>query len=166
MQTTRRTAVAIGLAVACATGLSAQTQETKTTTNTKIEVKGGKDVSVIGCLERRPSGNYILTDVAHESRRTDPSRYALLTSEDLSKHVGERVEIRGKAVVNGDGKVSVESKTKTEVEKRQGSGNQDQNGRHERHVRHASDRHDVDEDPFLILQLTALERARSARSLD
>jgi hypothetical protein len=116
MQTTRRTAVALGLAVACAIGLSAQTQETKTTTNTKIEVKGGKDVSVIGCLERRPSGNYILTDVAHESRRTDPSRYALLTSEDLSKHVGERVEIRGKAVVNGDGKVSVESKTKTEVE--------------------------------------------------
>ena len=46
----------------------------------------------------------------------DPSRYALVTSEDLSKHVGERVEIRGKAVVNGDGKISVESKTKTEVE--------------------------------------------------
>jgi hypothetical protein len=30
--------------------------------------------------------------------------------------VGERVEIRGKAVANGDGKISVESKTKTEVE--------------------------------------------------
>jgi hypothetical protein len=30
--------------------------------------------------------------------------------------VGERVEIRGKAVVDGDGKISVESKTKTEVE--------------------------------------------------
>jgi hypothetical protein len=34
----------------------------------------------------------------------------------LSKHVGERVEIHGKAVVNGDGKISRESKTKTEVE--------------------------------------------------
>ena len=115
MQTTRRTVMTFGLAVVCAAGLAAQTQETKTTTNTKIEVKGGKDVTVIGCLERRPSGNYILTDI-REKRPVDPSRYALLTSEDLSKHVGERVEIRGKAVVNGDGKISVESKTKTEVD--------------------------------------------------
>ena len=115
MQTTRRTVMTFGLAVVCAAGLTAQTQETKTTTNTKIEVKGGKDVTVIGCLERRPSGNYILTDI-REKRPVDPARYALLTSEDLSKHVGERVEIRGKAVVDGDGKISVESKTKTEVE--------------------------------------------------
>ena len=115
MQTTRRTAVAIGLAAMCATGLAAQTQQTKTTTNTKIEIKGGKDVTVIGCVERRPSGDYILTEV-RENRRLDPSRYALVTSEDLSKHVGERVEIRGKAVTNGNGKVTVESKTKTEVE--------------------------------------------------
>jgi hypothetical protein len=115
MQTTRRTVMTVGLAVVCAAGLIAQTQETKTTTNTKIEVKGGKDVTVIGCLERRPSGNYILTDI-REKRSVDPARYALLTSEDLSKHVGERVEIHGKAVVDGDGKISVESKTKTEVE--------------------------------------------------
>ena len=115
MQTTRRTVMTFGLAVVCAAGLTAQTQETKTTTNTKIEVKGGKEVTVIGCLERRPSGNYILTDI-REKRPVDPARYALLTSEDLSKHVGERVEIHGKAVVNGDGKISVESKTKTEVE--------------------------------------------------
>jgi hypothetical protein len=78
-------------------------------------VKGGKEVAVIGCLERRPNGNYILTDI-REKRPADPSRYSLLTTEDLSKHVGERVEIRGKAVANGDGKISVESKTKTEVE--------------------------------------------------
>jgi hypothetical protein len=115
MQKTRTTAMTLCLAVVCAAGLTAQTQETKTTTNTKIEVKGGKDVTVIGCLERRPSGAYILTDV-REKRPTDPSRYTLLTSEDLSKHVGEQVEIRGKAVANGDGKISVESKTKTEVE--------------------------------------------------
>jgi hypothetical protein len=75
---------AVGLAVVCAAGLAAQTQETKTTTNTKIEVKGGKDVTVIGCLERRPNGNYILTDI-REKRPADPARYALLTSEDLSK---------------------------------------------------------------------------------
>ena len=115
MQTIRRTALAIGLAAMCAAGLTAQTQQTKTTTDTKTEIKGGKDITVIGCLERRPNGDYMLTGV-REDRRMDPSRYALITSEDLSKHVGERVEIQGKAVVNGDGKVSIESKTKTEVE--------------------------------------------------
>jgi hypothetical protein len=115
MQTTRKTALAIGLAAMCAAGLTAQTQETKTSTNTKIEIKGGRDVRVTGCLERRPNGDYILTE-ARENRRQEPSRYALVTSEDLSKHVGERVEIQGKAVANGDGKVSIESKTKTEVE--------------------------------------------------
>jgi hypothetical protein len=55
------------------------------------------------------------TEVRDNSRH-EHSRYALVTSQDLSKHVGERVEIKGKAVTNGDGKVSVESKTKTEVE--------------------------------------------------
>jgi hypothetical protein len=116
MTTTRLTTVAIGRAALCTVvGLAAQTQETQTTTKTKIEVKGGKDVTVIGCLERRSIGGYVLTEV-HDGNRREHSRYALVTSEDLSKHVGERVEIKGKAVTNGDGKVSVESKTKTEVE--------------------------------------------------
>ena len=92
MQTNRQTALAIGLAVMCAAGLTAQSQETKTTTKTKVEIKGGKDVTVIGCLERRLNGGYFLTEVR------------------------ERVEIKGKAVVNGHGKASVESKTNTEFE--------------------------------------------------
>jgi hypothetical protein len=115
MQKTHTTVLAIGLAAICAAGLAAQTQETKTTTKTKIEIKGGKDVKVTGCLERRPNGDYMLTEV-RENRRADPLRYALVTSEDLSKHVGERVEIKGKAVADGHGKVTVESKTETEVE--------------------------------------------------
>jgi hypothetical protein len=113
--TTRLTTVALGLAALCAAGLTAQTQETQTTTKTKIEIKGGKDVTVVGCLERRSNGDYILTEV-RDNRRVEHSRYALVTSQDLSKHVGERVEIKGKAVTNGDGKVSVELETKTEVE--------------------------------------------------
>jgi hypothetical protein len=115
MQRTTRTALAIALAAICAAGLSAQTQETKTTTKTKTEIKGWKDVTETGCLERRGNGEYILTE-ARENRRTETSRYALITSEDLSKHVGERVEIQGKAVTKGDGKVSIASKTTTEVE--------------------------------------------------
>jgi hypothetical protein len=115
MTTTQLTAVAVGFVAMCAVGLTAQTQETQTTTKTKIEIKGGKNVTVIGCLERVSNGDYVLTQVGND-RREEPSRYALVTSQDLSKHVGERVEIKGKAVTNGDGKVSVESKTKTEVE--------------------------------------------------
>ena len=114
MQTTRITAVAIGLAAMCAAGLTAQTQETTTTTKTKIEITGGKDVTVVGCLDRGVNGDYILTKVRAKNRQ-DPSRYALVTTEDLAKHVGERMEIHGKVVAKGNGKVLVESKTKTEV---------------------------------------------------
>ncbi len=115
MQTSRRTAVAIGLAAMCAAGLTAQTQETKTTTSTKVEIKGGKDVTLIGCLDRNSNGDYLLTKV-RTNRRQEPSQYSLVTSEDLSKHVGERMEIHGKVVADGNGKVSVESTTKTEVD--------------------------------------------------
>jgi hypothetical protein len=115
MQMNRTTAVALGLVAVCAAGLTAQTQETKTTTKTKVEIKDGRNVTVTGCLERRENGDYFLTDV-REKGRTDPSQYALVTNDDLSKHVGERVEVKGQAVANGNGRVKIESKTKTEVE--------------------------------------------------
>src|SRR5579872_5164908 len=109
MKKARLITFGIGLAVLSGAGLAAQTQETQTTTKTKVEIKGGKDVTVVGCLERRSDGDYVLTEV-RDNRRVEQSRYALVTSQDLSKHVGERVEIKGKAVTNGDGKVSIESK--------------------------------------------------------
>jgi len=115
MTRTRLTAVAFGLAALCTAGLTAQKQETETTTKTKIEIKGGKNVTVSGCLEQRSNGDYVLAD-ARDTGRSEWSRYALVTNQDLSKRVGQRVEIKGKAVTNTDGKVSVESKTKTEVE--------------------------------------------------
>ncbi|MEP7304472.1 MAG: hypothetical protein ABJA98_03035 [Acidobacteriota bacterium] len=114
MPTLRSSAAAIGFAVICGAALAAQTQETKTTTKTKIEVKGGKDVTVVGCLDRGVNGDYLLTKVRAKGR--DPSEYSLVTTEDLSKHVGERIEIHGKLVSQGNGTVSIESKTKTEVE--------------------------------------------------
>ena len=115
MNKTRMTTIAIGLAVACVGALSAQTQETKTTNKTKIEMKGGKSVTVTGCLERRENGDYMLTSI-RDVRGMDPSRYALVTDDDLSTHVGERVRIQGKTVSPGDGTVTVKSETKTEVE--------------------------------------------------
>jgi hypothetical protein len=56
MNMTRMTAVAIGLTLVSVGALRAQTQETKTTTKTKVEMKGGKDVTMVGCLERRDHG--------------------------------------------------------------------------------------------------------------
>jgi len=115
MNTTRLTVIAIGLAVAGAGALSAQTQETKTTTKTTVEMKGGKKITVTGCLERRDNGDYLLTSI-RDVRGMDPSRYALITDDDLSKHVGQRVRIEGKTVSAGNGTMSVKSETKTEVE--------------------------------------------------
>ena len=115
MQKIYRSVMAIGLAAMCAAAVNAQTQETKTTTKSKIEIKDGKDVAVIGCLERGANGDYMLTQV-RENHRLDPSRFALVTDEDLSKDVGKRVRIQGKTVANDKGKVSVETKTKTDVE--------------------------------------------------
>jgi hypothetical protein len=115
MNTTHMTAIAIGLAMVSAGALSAQTQETKTTTKTQVEMKGGKSVTVIGCLERRENGDYMLTKI-RDVRGMDPSQYALVTDDDLAKHLGERVRIQGKTVSAGNGTVTVKSETKTEVE--------------------------------------------------
>jgi hypothetical protein len=115
MNMRRMTAIAIGLTIVSAGALRAQTQETKTTTKTKVEMKGGKDVTVVGCLERRDNGDYMLTNI-REASGMDPTGYALITEDDLTKRVGERVRIEGKTVSAGGGTVSVKSDTKTEVE--------------------------------------------------
>jgi Protein of unknown function (DUF5818) len=91
------------LAAICAVGLGAQSGTTETKTKTKTEVKDGKDVTVSGCLASNPSGGYMLT-----SARGD-QKYVLVTDDDLSKHIGQRVEVKGKAADRGDGKVKVES---------------------------------------------------------
>ena len=92
---------AFGMAAMCAVGLGAQSGTTET--KTKIEVKNGKEVKVSGCLERNPGGGYMLT-----SSRGD-LKYALVTNDDLSPHIGHRVEVKGKATDQGDGKVKIES---------------------------------------------------------
>jgi hypothetical protein len=95
------------LAAICAVGLSAQSGTTETKTKTKVDVKDGKDVTISGCLAANPGGGYMLTTT------TGAMKYALVTDDDLSKHVGHRMEIKGKAADRGDGKVKVESTTGT-----------------------------------------------------
>jgi len=114
---------AFGLAAMCAVGLGAQSATTKT--KTKVEVKDGKEITVGGCLESNPSGGYMLTTT------NGSMRYALITDDDLSKHVGHRVEVKGKAADRGDGKVKIatttgsgddKAKAKTEIKGNDMSG--------------------------------------------
>ena len=102
------------LAAICAVGLGAQSQET--TTKSKVSVKGGKEITVTGCVRPSASGTgFMLTDAA--DMRGSVHSYALISDEvDLSKHVGHRVEIKGKAADRGDGKVEVKTETKTKME--------------------------------------------------
>jgi hypothetical protein len=98
----------------CAVGVGAQTSES--TTKTKIEIKNGKDVTVTGCVRPGATGtDYMLTNVAD---KTGAMHSYMLVSDDtdLSKHVGHRVQIEGKAADQGDGKVKTETKTTTKVD--------------------------------------------------
>src|SRR5947209_1108434 len=107
-------AAAACLSAVCAVGLRAQT--TEQTSKSKISVKDGKEVTVIGCVEPMASGTgFMLTDAADKSGRVHS--YMLVSDDvDLSKHVGHRVEIKGKATDRGDAKIKTESETKTRVE--------------------------------------------------
>ncbi len=96
---------AFGIAAMCAVGVGAQTGTTSG--KTKIDVKDGTKVTIGGCLERNASGGYMLTDNA------GGLKYILVTNKDLAKHVGHRMEVRGKATDRGDGKMTIESKVGT-----------------------------------------------------
>ena len=99
--------------------LGAQSSTTTTTTNvetttkTKVEIKNGKDVKVTGCVEARPDGGYILTNVADKSGALH--RYILVSDkENFSKVVHDRVEIDGRAGDIDHGTVKVTSETKVD----------------------------------------------------
>ena len=61
-------------------------------------------MTISGCVAANPGGGYMLTTT------TGAMKYALITDDDLSKHVGHRMEFRGKAADRGDAKVKIESK--------------------------------------------------------
>src|SRR5207249_393024 len=98
------------LAVAALAGVALGAQEIKTTTKekTKIEVKDGHNVTLTGCLERNAEGKYMLTD-----RHGDMTYMLVSEDENLSKHVGRFVQVKGLATDRGDAKVQVESKVGT-----------------------------------------------------
>lgn len=108
-------------AVACASLLAAapmvlgQEAGTEKTTKTKITIKEGKDVKVVGCVTRAETGALTLTGVA--DKKGPLPDYVLVTDDDtdkdLSKHVGHQVEISGKAANQGQGKVKFEVEEKS-----------------------------------------------------
>ena len=104
------TIVTLALATIATVSPGAQTSET--TTKTKIDVKGGKDVKVNGCVEAGPNGGYVLNDVS--SKHDSLHRYMLVSDDDFSKFVGQRVEIEGTVADRKDGKVEIKTETKTE----------------------------------------------------
>ena len=98
-----------GLGVVCAVGLGAQTDEVKSKTTTKV--KGGREITTTGCVERLSDGRYGLVGTAGGG-----AEYVLTGKHDVAKHVGQRVEISGKATDFGDAKVRTETTTKIEPE--------------------------------------------------
>ncbi len=92
------------IAALFAIGAAAQTNQIQH--ESQVKVKGGKAVTVVGCVERTADGGYLLTDVS-----PDGVSYVLAGGHDLDKHVGHRVEIRGKAADRGKAKVEVKDKT-------------------------------------------------------
>ena len=108
-----RIAVALGIAALAAAPLVAQESEIKT--RTKVEVHRGEKVTASGCVREGADG-LMLTDVVGDITHS----YLLVgKSEELSKHVGHRVEITGKAADRKDGKVRTEVKSKTDGQKEQ-----------------------------------------------
>jgi hypothetical protein len=98
----------------CTVGLGAQTRETET--KSKVTVKDGKSVTVTGCVAPAVVGKgFVLTNVADKTGNLHD--YVLVSDDDeLSKHVGHRVQLSGKVTDRGDAKVKIESKSKTKVE--------------------------------------------------
>ena len=100
------------LALVLASGI-AIAQDVDQKSKTKVMVDEGKSTTVTGCIERNADGGFMLTNVAGK----DGARgsYLLAASDDndlddIHKHVGERVEITGKAADQGKGKLKVETK--------------------------------------------------------
>jgi hypothetical protein len=106
---------AVCFAAVCAVALGAQTSQTET--KSKIKIKDGKDVLVTGCVEPNATGkSFMLTNVADKTGALHSYMLVSDDNDDLSKHVGHRVQINGKATDKGDAKIETETSTKTKVE--------------------------------------------------
>jgi hypothetical protein len=101
----------IAVLAACSLGAA---QELEKKSQTKISVQDGREISVTGCIERNADGGYMLTHAANKEGRL--GSYLLASDDDdLKDHVGHRVEIKGKAADQGEGRIKVETKNESKV---------------------------------------------------
>jgi hypothetical protein len=101
----------IAVLAACSLGAA---QELEKKTQTKVSVQDGREISVTGCIERNADGGYMLTHAANKEGRL--GSYLLASDDDdLKDHVGHRVEIKGKAADQGEGRIKVETKNESKV---------------------------------------------------
>jgi hypothetical protein len=100
------------LAIAAAAALGAQAA-TEIATTTNIQMRGGKGVTLRGCVEADPDGGYLLTHVVDKDGVSQ--RYVLVTTNAFfSTHVGQRVQVEGKLGDRTHGHVDVVTDTKTD----------------------------------------------------
>jgi hypothetical protein len=104
--------MAAALVLACGV---VSAQDVKEKTKTKVSVEDGKEVTVTGCVARGVENGFTLTNVAGKDGAM--GSYALVgdDADDVEKHLGHRVEIKGKAADQGKGKVKVETKSETKA---------------------------------------------------
>ncbi len=105
-----KTLITLTTSLVVVSAMALGAQSSTTATKTKVEVKGGKEVKVTGCIEADSGGGYALTHVADKGGALHS--YMLVSdSDDLGKVVGQRVQIEGKIADSDNGKVEVKSKS-------------------------------------------------------
>jgi hypothetical protein len=85
---------------------------------TRITVEEGKEITVTGCLQRSNDGrSYTLMNAAGKDGASRAYLLAPANDEDdlddLDKHLGHRLEIKGKAADRGDGRITVRTRSET-----------------------------------------------------
>ena len=89
--------------------------DSKTKSKTTISVDDGKDVMMTGCVARSNAGDFTLRHAA--GRDGAVGEYLLVAEGDqrdaLEKHLGHRVEIKGKAADRGDGSMTIKTESET-----------------------------------------------------
>jgi hypothetical protein len=113
----RRGLMVCAAVFAATLGINAQ-DSTKVTKESSVRIKDGDDVKVTGCVHRATSG-FALSNLSGNSDRTPYFQLAFESEsrrEEVARHVGQKVEIEGKAAISDDARVEVQTKEKREFE--------------------------------------------------
>jgi hypothetical protein len=91
-------------------GASVFAQDEVKKSRTTVSIESGKDITVTGCVARS-GDDFSLTNAAGKDGAAGP--YFLIAAGDdrdeLKKHIGHRVEIKGKAADKGDAKLTMKT---------------------------------------------------------